>query len=610
MTQSVSRVLSASTMRSVKLAADLGTAVLVVFLLYAGRDVLIPFALSLLLAFLLSPVVNWIQKRGFSNLSAVFVTAAGLFTLLILGLVVLGSSMAQFASDFPKYKGEVEKKVESIQSAVQDVGKQFEKVLAKPKKERAAGRIVEKGEETSETEEPADEKSGDEGKSRSAEGPEVPWQSLLGNLANVFGPIGTAGLVAVFAIFLLVNRDDLRDRFVAVVSRGNYVVTTEAIAEASERISRYISAQFLLNSSYGVIFGVGLWVVGLVMDPQRGFPNVLFLGVMAGLVRFLPYVGPLIGAGLPLLVSIALFPGYTVFMVVLGMIVVLELIYNNLLEPWLYGSRTGVSAIAVITAAVFWGWLWGAVGLLLATPLTVCLVVLGRYVPRLRFFVTLLSDEEQVPPSLRAYQRLLSGDDHKLKELLVEESKKKSDVEWLDEILVPVSKRIQRQPAGERPSSSELTERLKSVLNEEPLASLFRADPGEHGEQTIAAIGARAATETILLEKFSQMEPDLLWKVDVSGEMPEVFAKEILQINPSAVLLLALPPGGVRQTMFWIRTLRRGGYEKEIFVLRPGKLRRYDDLLVALRNAGATALLTSFSQTRRKLKSFSQGGVV
>ncbi|XZE32669.1 AI-2E family transporter [Pirellulaceae bacterium SH501] len=607
MTQPGLRAMSASTMRSLKCAADLGTAVLIVFLLYAGRDVLIPFALSLLLAFLLSPTVNWFQKRGLSNLSSVFVTSAGLFALLIVGLVILGSSIAQFATDFPKYKGEVEKKIESVQATVQDLGQKLERAISIPKKARkpdSAGSSNEPvaGDESLES----DTKSSSDprGKERQSEqGPEIPWQSLLGNLANVFGPIGTAGLVSVFAIFMLVNRDDLRDRFVAVVSRGNYVVTTEAIAEASERISRYIIAQFLLNSSYGIIFGTGLWIIGMVMEPDRGFPNVMFLGVMAGLVRFLPYVGPLIGAGLPLLVSIALFPGYTVFFSVLVLIVVLELIYNNVLEPWLYGSRTGVSAIAVITAAVFWGWLWGAVGLLLATPLTVCLVVLGRYVPRLRFFVTLLSDEEQVPPSLRAYQRLLAGDLHKLREMILDQSKKKSDVELLDEILVPVSKRIQRQPIDERPSPCELTERFQSVLRDDSIASLFQGSRESVPGIEVAAIGSRSSIEGALLETFSKAEGALHWRLESPGEIPEVHAQEIVQINPRAVLLLSLPPGGMRQTLFWIRALRDRGYEKEIFVLRPGKFRRYDDLLVRVRNAGATTLLTSFSQTRRKLKS-------
>ncbi len=599
------RSLSASTVRSLKFAADLGSAVLIVFLLYAGRDVLIPFALSLLLAFLLSPVVNWFQKRGFSNLSSVFVTSAGLFVLLLVGLVILGSSIAQFATDFPKYKGEVEKKIESVRSTVEELGQKLERAISVPKKPLKPEREGASNEQVDgdESEPIGGALSQPKDREEKVErGPEIPWQSLLGNLANVFGPIGTAGLVSVFAIFMLVHRDDLRDRFVAVVSRGNYVITTEAIAEASQRISRYIIAQFLLNSSYGVIFGTGLWIIGMVMEPERGFPNVMFLGVMAGLVRFLPYVGPLIGAGLPLLVSIALFPGYTVFFTVLALIVVLELVYNNVLEPWLYGSRTGVSAIAVITAAVFWGWLWGAVGLLLATPLTVCLVVLGRYVPRLRFFVTMLSDEEQVPPSLRAYQRLLAGDLHKLREMLLEKSKKKSDVELFDEILVPVSKRILRQPMEERPSPCELTERFQSVLRDQSITSIFQGEQEVVPEIKVAAIGSRSNIESLLLETFSKAEVAVHWQLESSGEIPEVHAQAIVKIDPRAVLLLSLPTGGMRQTLFWIRALRERGYGKEIFVLRPGKFRRYDDLLVTVRNAGATTLLTSFSQTRRKLK--------
>lgn len=639
--------LERSALRSLKIFAEIGTAVLIIFVLFAARDVLIPITLSVLLSFLLTPVVNWFQKKGLNNITAVMVTASGLFVLLAVGLVLLGSSIAEFANDYPKYKGEITRKVETIQGVAKSWGDRFDSFVASSiNKDGEAG--TEKGGGKAESIEETAGSSGRE-QDRNAESneqaspPRIPTtpsevrtaggsfnlQSYLGSLGSIFGPIGTAGLVVVFALFMLIYRDDLRDRFVAVISRGNYVVTTEAIAEASERISKYISAQFLLNSAYGIVFGIGLWLIGLFISPTGDFPNIFFFAVMAGVVRFLPYVGPLIGAGLPLLISVAVFPGYSVFIAVLIMIVAMELISNNIVEPWLYGSRTGVSAIGVITAAVFWGWLWGGVGLLLATPLTVCLVVLGRYVPKMKYFATLLSDEEQVPPSLRSYQRLLANDEHKLKEALLDQIKKKEPLEFIDEVIVPLAKRILKQPVNERPTSQELTERLREVLeNEHIKEELFpdledvettdtdkvAEDDGQsevaadtpdkqvNDSLLITAIGSRASIEDVLLKLFVQMNPKFRWHLVDAGDMPDSSTREIIEMNPDAVLILSLPPGGVRQTQFWCKNLRKGGYDRDIIVARPAKMQRYHDLFVLLRKAGATSLTTSFTQTARRLQ--------
>ncbi len=641
-------------LRSMKVFADIGTAVLIVFVLYAARDILIPMTLSTLLAFLLSPVVNWFQKKGLSNITAVMVTASGLFIILVFGLIMLGSSLAEFAKDYPKYKGEIAKKADTVSSTVTGLGDRLDEFLASSFQKDSK----EKGEPSSDGEPETRNEANEKSDTETSKSSDVPngngrgehafhWQNYLGSVGTVFGPIGTSGLVAVFALFMLINRDDLRDRFVAVISRGNYVVTTEAIAEASERISKYISAQFLLNSAYGILFGIGLWIIGLVASPTGSFPNLMFFVVLAGVVRFLPYVGPLIGAGVPLLISIAVFPGYTVFLAVLALIVSMELVSNNIVEPWLYGSRTGVSAIGVITAAVFWGWLWGGVGLLLATPLTVCLVVLGRYVPKMRYFATLLSDEEQVAPSLRSYQRLLANDEHKLRESLIEQAKKKENLEFLDEIIVPLGKRILRQPPKERPTPRELTERLRAVLEQESMRSYFipeleveepveepavealpangeavevakpsvegvvstetasiaeNAPPAAPKKVHVVAVGSQVPIEGLLLSVFAAMLPEMEWSTIESGELLDSATREIVELKPDTVLILSMPPGGVRQTQFWCKALRRDGFDGDILVVRPAKMRRYYDLFVLLRKSGANSLATSFGQAARRLQ--------
>ncbi len=623
--------------------------VLIVFILNAGRDVLIPFALSILFAFLLTPSVNWLQKRGLSNPLAVTAVAIGVLAMLALSAVLIWSSVSDFASNLPKYRGEIVGKVDFANSYVRGLTGQL-KGLMKETPEKASDDKSKKPVEGSKgggnlnkpsdvapkdsssnvsaesnSTQSADKDVGDGTAGSSAENPvfvtqteqgvEFPWQAWAGSAGAIFGPIGNAGLVTVFALFLLINRDDLRERFVAVVSRGNYVVTTEAIAEATQRISRYLVAQLILNASYGIVFGLGLYIIGTVYSPDAGFPSVLFLGAMSGLVRFVPYFGAWVGALLPLTVAIAVFPGYGVFFSVLALVVVLELISNNVAEPWIYGASTGVSSIAIISAAVFWGWLWGVVGLLLATPLTVCLVVLGRYIPRLRFFVTLLSDEKQVKPDQRIYQRLLSGEAHKLEEALEDEAKPRNAIEFVDEVLVPTAKRILRGFQGEDSKDVEFSQKLLDILHNDKLTHLLDptkkpSDPAiaevvvpSSERPTCYGVAARHLGETMILSATQRIVKDFLHlQLSDSSHLPEHETVAIVESNPMAVLIVCLPPHGITQTKFWCKSLRSSGYKGDIIVLRPGKFRYYDRMLTSLRKAGATAVTTSVAQTIRRLK--------
>jgi predicted PurR-regulated permease PerM len=639
--------------------------VLIVFALYAAKEVLIPFALSVLFAFLLTPACNWLQRRGLSNPVAVLMVSLLVATLSLGGIMMMWASVTDFASQLPRYKGEVVKKVSFVQQYAKDLTKQLDGISQSTKSRRtpklpneskaalgdASPKAMPQQRHDPEASEPnpssaVDEKethSDSESSSESNETApgtednplivrEVPqdsgidWQSWAGSAGAVFGPIGTAGLVIVFALFLLIYRDDLRDRFIAVVSRGNYQVTTEAIAEASERISRYLGAQILLNVSYGMVFGLGLMMIGWFLAPDTGFPNVLFLAIVAGLVRFIPYVGPLVGAGLPLGVAIAIFPGYSVFFGVLALIVTLELLSNNVVEPWLYGSRTGVSAIAIIFAAVFWGWLWGGVGLLLATPMTVCLVVLGRYIPSLKFFVTLLSDERQVNPGLRVYQRLLAGDPHKLNDVLIDEAQSRSLTSFSDEVIVAAAKRIikdrydhhiddkemshlllegiessniysESQSNEERPSATEASK------DQEGPNATSESDPHPTAILECCVLAARHPAEKVILHMLQKiMSASIDLQACETSGVPETDAQSIAEHNPAAVVIVSLPNGGMRQTRFWCQSLRATGYSGTIVVARLGRFRNYDDLFLSFRRAGATTVTTTIAQTVRRLE--------
>jgi methylmalonyl-CoA mutase cobalamin-binding subunit len=250
--------------------------------------------------------------------------------------------------------------------------------------------------------------------------------SMFGTLVEI---LGTAGIVIIFVIFFLLRREDLRDRFIRLVGHAQVTVTTQALDDAAERVSKYLAMQLLINALFGFAVAVGLFVIGI--------PNAILWGLLGTALRFIPYIGPWIAALIPILLSLAISTGWTKPIATVGMFITLELIVNNVLEPLFYGSRTGVSPVAVLAAAVFWTWLWGGAGLLLATPLTVCLVVLGKYVPQLVFLDIVLGDQPVFDEKTRVYQRLLAGDAEEATELVADRFQTSSLVDVYDSLLLP-----------------------------------------------------------------------------------------------------------------------------------------------------------------------------
>ena len=241
--------------------------------------------------------------------------------------------------------------------------------------------------------------------------------------------LGSTGIVIILVVFFLVRREDLRDRFIRLVGKGQVTVTTQMLEDAATRVSRYLSMQFLINATFGISVGIGLYLIGV--------PNAILWGILAATLRFIPYIGPWIAAAMPIGLSMAISTGWVAPILTVGLFVVLELFSSNVMEPWLYGKNTGVSAVAVLVAAVFWTWLWGLVGLLLATPLTVCLLVIGKHVPQLSFLDILLGNEPVFEPKKRVYQRLLAGDQEEATELVDDDLENKPLVEVYDTVLIP-----------------------------------------------------------------------------------------------------------------------------------------------------------------------------
>ena len=437
----------------------------VVAALYFAQEVLIPLALSVLITFLLAPLVTRLERWKLGRVpSVVIVVCLGIGLMLGIGWIVT-RQMVRLLDDLPKYQknivthvrdlrggggGMVQNLTDKVGGLANEITKPADTQPASNPTSAPAGRTPEDWREViAALRQPAVPKEVVPGTSperpvytKPVEEPQSPAKAILANAGLVLGPAATAGLVIVVVLFMLLAREDLRDRMIRLVGKGQIHVTTTALNDAGERISRYLLAQAIVNGSYGFVVARLLWLIGRIFGRNDSgtyepFPSVIVWGMLCGVLRFVPYIGPWIAAAFPIALSFAVYPNYSPFIATVIMFVVIELWSNNVMEPWLYGSSTGMSAVAILVAAVFWTWLWGPIGLLLATPLTVCLVVIGKYVPQLQFLDVLLGDEPALEPHDRVYQRLLAMDQEEATELVEEYLEERPIEQVYDEVLMP-----------------------------------------------------------------------------------------------------------------------------------------------------------------------------
>jgi predicted PurR-regulated permease PerM len=623
-----------SDLATVAAVAQLLALILGVTALHFARDVFIPLALGLLLSFLLSPMVNRLQRWGIPNIMAVVATATLAFVLLAGGFTLLGRELTMLVGDLPTHRHELVSKARSIAGMTTGVGGSLEKLADEMSDamEKGGGDERESSAEISTWElwasrvlptSDAARKVANDGSSVRAPlyvqqvKDNLPLASWASTAGTVLGPLATAGLVSVFALFILIHRENLRDRIIAVVGQGNYVTTTEALDEAAGRISRYLIAQTIVNTSYGFVLTLGLAVIGGTMTEEGVFPNAILWGVVATCLRFVPYVGPIAAAIFPLAIALSVFPGYGVALTVLAFIITLELISNNVLEPWLYGTSTGISAVAVIVAAVFWGWLWGPVGLLLSTPLTVCLVVLGRYVPRFKMLSTLLGEEVEIKTSMRFYQRMLAGDEHRAAELLKEHVNKTDYKTTCDEVILPTIKRIRRDRDAENfgeAAANRLLAMFGGLIAQ--LGIENNAEPGlsPSGNENVCVdaiplpnvVGCTSHhfSESLVLNllRIDGREDFKLNTLDCDALSQEI-GVQIASLSPEVTVIVVLPKGGFMQARDLCGSIRQAGYTGPILIGCFGKFKNFDKMFVRFRKAGATSVTTTYSQLSSKVDS-------
>lgn len=393
--------------------------VIVVAVLYFARVVLIPLALALLLAFMLAPLTIALRRAGLGRAPSALIVVLLAFVLLGLIGLLMASQSGDLARRLPGYQQNIHKKLEALRTSGRGVISRVTRSFHNVSEELTPPAPPNKPQSGEQKPVPVEIRGQ----------PFSPFDIVQKVLGSVLGILMTSVIVIVFVIFMLIQREDLRDRLIRLAGARRVNTTTKVLDDAAYRVSRYLLAQLVVNLGFGILAGLGLFFMGV--------PNPLLWALVAALLRYVPYLGIWIAAVMPAALCFAVDPAWWKVPAVFGLYFGIDLLMYNLAEPFLYGSSAGVSPMAILVAAVFWAWLWGPVGLLLATPLTVCVVVIGRNVPSLEFLSILFSDDPGLKPETRFYQRLLAMDADEATEIAEHFLKHKSLAEFYDEIMIP-----------------------------------------------------------------------------------------------------------------------------------------------------------------------------
>lgn len=430
---------------SVSAVAGLVGFLALVAMLYFASGVFVPVALSVLLSFVLSPLILVLRRiRVPRTLSVAVVVVAAFLGIITVGTVVT-LQVADLASELPRYQQTIRDKIRTLKGAtegsgtfdrlsqmLQELGTEFE-TAAGPRPENAPMPV--------EIHEPA-------------QGPLSMAQTILEPLVH---PLGTIFIVFIFTVFILLQREDLRNRFIRLAGAHDIQRTTAALDDAAARLSRFFLTQVALNAGFGTVIGIGLWIIGV--------PSPALWGLLAAVLRFVPYVGAIIAALLPLIFAVAVDPGWSIVLSTALLFLIVEPLVGHILEPLLYGRSTGLSPVAVVAAATFWTWLWGPIGLVLATPLTLCLVVLGRHVDQLDFLDVMLGDRPALSGPELFYQRMLASDPVEATAKAEEFLKEGTLMAYMDEVALP-GLRLAHRDAERGALEEERMERLESSVSE------------------------------------------------------------------------------------------------------------------------------------------------
>ncbi|MGE3538742.1 MAG: AI-2E family transporter [Candidatus Tectimicrobiota bacterium] len=571
--------------------------ILLIACLYWAQTILIPVALAFLLTFLLQPVVALLQRLGLRR------TPAVLLVVLMAGLVVVGigwvvtaqvTRLAHDLSHDPSYQAHIKHKLadirgvrksaflDSVQNTINGIITELTPTEAATGPQTPPRVLVREG--------------------------SSPFALIQTLLAPLLGPLGAAAFVLVLVIFMLLKYEDMRNRLIGLIGPGRLTATTKALDDASQRISRYLLMQFLINGSYGVAAGIGLFWLGV--------PYAVLWGFLAMVFRYIPYVGPLIGAAFPITISLVAFAGWSQLLWVGGFILLLELWSNMIMEPWLYGQSIGVSEVGLLIATGFWTWLWGTIGLVLATPLTVCMVVLGRHVSALQFFDVLLGSTPAIEPPMIFYQRLLAQDQEEATTVVEEYAKTHTPELIYDEVLVPallLAWQDRKQGVLSREeemfilqATEDITADLETLSLATPPADQADSPPVTPGEQPstlILGCPAHNDAEKVILNMLQQlMQPAGVRVAVMSSRLSASMLTTHIGEEAPSLLFIAALPGSLPQARYLCRHLHKAFPTLPILVGYWGDQEEFDKVLGRLRQVGASYVTTSLLQSSSRIK--------
>ena len=570
-----------------------GSFVLIIACLYWAQAVLIPIALAIMLTFLLTPVASVLERIALGRLPSVILIVVFTFSLLAgIGWIVT-LQFGSLANELPTYRKNIRQKIADIREAgkggalervkktAEDVKEEFQKKDEPARVQEKPREVVVKAEESSTF---------------------WPIPLAVGPMVERFA---SAGLVIVLVVFMLIQREDLRNRLIRLVGYGRLTFTTRALEEAGQRISRYLLMQTIINSSFGLAVGLALYLIGV--------PYAVLWGFFAAVLRFIPYVGPFAAAIMPSVLSLAVFEGWLWPILVVGIFVALELACNMVLEPLLYAESAGVSGVGLLVAVAFWTWLWGPVGLVLATPLTVCVVVLGKYVPGMDFIGVLMSDQPALESNISYYQRLLAMDQAEAAEIVEEHLKTHPQEQLFDGVLIPALSHARRDRELGRLTEDgeqfvfrvtrdilENLDSLKPQSSSEGTDSLQPATIDEnstviHPKVRILGCPADDEADELALLMFRQLLDGTKYEVEIMSDA--MLTAEVVALigekSPAMICIAAVPPGGLAQTRYLCKRLRARFPNLKIAVGRWGKNEDSNSILLA----GAAKVGTTMIET-------------
>ena len=566
-----------------------------------AAEVLKPLALAILLSFALVPISQLMERRGLPRVPSVVLT----ILLVLGGLGFIGYEVGQqlnsLANNLPEYSENINRKIRGMKPSQASVITKVKDVV------------------------------GDVGKSlQSNSGDDVQKVRVISEpdfgeqMTKLAGPyiegLGVAFIILILLLYLMINRENMGDRLIRAFGHGKISLTTRTIEEVGQRISKYLVMFAAVNSTFGLIVGLGLWAIGV--------KYALLWGFLAGFLRFIPYAGAATAFALPMLFSIATEDSWTKPLMIIALYGVLETVANSFLEPMIYGKTTGVSALALLVSAMFWTWLWGGIGLLLSTPLTVCLAVLGKYVPTLGFFATFLREEVDLDPGVRFYQRLLAMDQDGASAVIDSVLKKHPRAEVFDKVLVPTLSMAERDFArgdiDEREQAfilrvaADVLEDLEgepeidlaslATANEATAAEVVREREGTLEAEPVAppkvlAFPANDATDVLVLKLLGHLlEPSKIpFTIVEEVETPLNVVGRIEAESPDVVLISHLPPDGLTAARYLVRRIRARHPHLPILVGRWDEAKDAESAAERLTASGASAMLGSLAEARDHL---------